>query len=68
MIRLASATPKQPIDILVTVEGSVPRRACHTHSATMKGVNAKIMKGLKAWNQVVGISPRQKKRLIERSV
>src|SRR6266508_3398045 len=58
MIRLASATPKQPSDILVTVEGSLPRRACHAHSATMNGVKAKIINGLKAWNQVVGISPR----------
>src|SRR5262249_39673124 len=37
-IRLASVTPKQPIDILVTVEGSLPRLACHAHSAMMKGV------------------------------
>ena len=37
MIRLASVTPKQPSDILVTVEGSLPRRACHAHSATMNG-------------------------------
>ena len=46
----------------------MPRLACHAHSAMTKGVKAKIMNGLKAWNQVVGISPRQKMRLIERSV
>src|SRR3981081_411987 len=77
MITLASATPKQPIDILTTVEGSPPRLAgppqspptplwpavggppprlaCHAQSPTMSGVKAKIMNGLKAWNQVVGI-------------
>jgi hypothetical protein len=56
MIRLAIATPKQPSDILTTVEGSLPRRACHAQSATMNGVKAKIMNGLNAWNQVTGIS------------
>ena len=55
MIRLASVTPKQPIDILVTVEGSLPRLACHAHSAMMNGVKTKIRNGLKAWNQVIGI-------------
>jgi len=48
MIRFASVTPKQPIDILVTVEGSLPRLACHAHSAMMKGVKTKIRNGLKA--------------------
>ena len=68
MIRLASATPKQPIAILVTVDGSVPRTACRAHSISTNGVKAKIMNGLNAWNQVTGISPRQTRRLTWRSV
>ncbi len=56
MIPLAAAEPKQPSAILMRVEGSEPRRAWRAHNATTKGVKAKIMKGLKAWNQVVGIS------------
>ncbi len=68
MIRFAKATPKQPIDISVTVEGSLPRLACQLHSAMRNGVKAKIRNGLKAWNQVTGISPRRRSRLIERSV
>ena len=34
----------------------------------MKGVKAKIIKGLKAWNQVTGISPCQTMRSMVRSV
>ena len=68
MIRLASATPKQPSAILVTVDGSVPRAACRAQSARTNGVKAKIMNGLKAWNQVTGISPRQTSRSTWRSV
>jgi hypothetical protein len=68
MIKLASVTPKQPIAILITVEGSLPRLACQVQSATTKGVNAKIKNGLNAWNQVIGISPFQSTRLIARSV
>src|SRR5499427_5911934 len=68
MIKLASVTPKQPIDILVTVEGSLPRLACQAQSATTKDVKAKIMNGLNAWNQVTGISPCHKMRSIVRSV
>ena len=54
MIRLASVTPKQPSAILITVDGSRPRAVCRAQSATMNGVKAKIMNGLKAWNQVDG--------------
>src|SRR6476661_3894520 len=68
MIRLASATPKQPSDILVTLDGSARRFACHAHSATMNGVKAKIMNGLNAWNQVTGIAPHQMTRRTARSV
>ncbi len=68
MIRLARATPKQPSAILVTVVGSLSRLAWRAHKETTKGVKAKIMKGLKAWNQVVGISDDQENREIERSV
>src|SRR5438876_750015 len=58
----------QPSAILTTVEGSAPRAACHAQNATTKGVKAKIMNGLKAWNQVTGISPCQTIRLMVRSV
>src|SRR5262249_25245731 len=68
MIKLASVTPKQPIDILVTVEGSLPGFACQAQSAMTKGVKAKIMNGLNAWNQVTGMSPCQRKRSIVRLV
>src|SRR5271170_554755 len=68
MIPLAAAEPKQPSAILVRVEGSEPRRAWRAHNATTKGVKAKIMNGLKAWNQVIGISPLQNRRSMVRSV
>ena len=50
---------EQPNAILVTVEGSRPVAACRFHSASTNGVKAKIMNGLKAWNQVTGICPLQ---------
>jgi hypothetical protein len=59
---------KQPSAILVTVEGPIPRFSCHAQNAIMKGVKVKIMKGLKAWNQVTGISPCQTMRSMVRSV
>ena len=68
MSRFDAVTPKQPSAILVRVEGSVRRRACQPHSDTTSGVKQKIMNGLKAWNQVVGISPDQNKRSMVRSV
>ena len=67
MIRLAAVTPKQPSAILVTVDGSVPRAACRAHSATTNGVKAKIMNGLKARNQVVGIRAADPNRPMLRS-
>src|ERR1700724_3671903 len=68
MTRFAAVTPQQPSAILVKVDGSVPRAACRFHNATTNGVNAKIMKGLKAWNQVVGISAVHARKLTVRSV
>ena len=62
------AQQKQPSAILVSVEGSDARRDWYAQNATTKGVKAKIMKGLKDWNQVVGISALQNRRLIVRSV
>src|SRR5580704_10012471 len=50
------------------VDGSIPRFSCHAQNAIMKGVKVKIMKGLKAWNQVTGISPCQTMRSMVRSV
>ena len=55
LTRLAAVTPKQPSAILVMVDGSVPRAACRAHNVTTNGVKAKIMNGLKARNDVVGI-------------
>ena len=46
MIRLASATPKQPSAILVTVVVRRPRRPATPQRRT-NGVNAKIMNGLR---------------------
>ena len=43
------------IAILATVEGSLPLRDWMAHRFTMT-MNTKIMNGLKAWNQVTGIS------------
>src|SRR5580658_7989930 len=63
-----SATPAPPSAILLMVEGSDPFAACRVHSATTNGVNAKIMNGLNAWNQVVGISAVSPKKLMVRSV
>src|SRR5579871_4871762 len=68
MITYANAQPKHPSAILVTLDGSMPRLACQDHKAIIKGVKAKIMNGLNAWNQVVGISPCQMMRSMVRSV
>src|SRR5215470_4030473 len=68
MIRYAAPQPTQPSAILITVEGSLPRADWRAHKATTNGVNAKIMNGLKDWNQVVGISVLQNHRLTVRSV
>ena len=49
--------------------GLARRAAPATPTARSRtGVKAKIMNGLKAWNQVIGISPCQTSRLIVRSV
>ena len=42
---------------LAMVDISVPRRACQAHSLIRIGVKTKIISGLSARNQVVGISP-----------
>ena len=52
----------------MTVEGSIPRFSCHAQNPITKGVKVKIMNGLKAWNQVTGISPCQTMRSMVRSV
>src|SRR5579884_3524803 len=66
-VRSAAVTPKQPSAILVMVEGSVPHSAWRAHRPTTNGVKAKIMNGLKARNQVVGICAVQPNRSMPRS-
>ena len=55
MTRYEAPSRKSPNAIFVTVEGSLDRRDWRAQSATTDGVNAKIMNGLNAWNQVTGI-------------
>ena len=49
-IRMMKASPsmRQPIPILVTLEGSLPRFACQAQNIESSGARMKIMAGLKA--------------------
>src|ERR1700691_4434490 len=68
MIRYDPPSMKSPIAIFVTVDGSFDCFDWRAHKATTNGVNAKIMKGLKAWNHVTGISMLMRPGMSLRSV
>src|SRR6478609_8808645 len=50
-----SPSKMQPIAIFDTLDGSVPRFACHAQNMSSGMPKMKMMNGLNDWNQVDGI-------------